>query len=97
MRESRKVETPSPAQLKERADGATRSFIGELNGTMLGPGTCEFTAIETPETSVPGVFVCGGHYRSGNTRTEAVVQFPVMITPTRDREAQVYQPVLNDR
>ena len=43
---------------------------------MLGPGTCEFTAIETPETSVSGVFVFAGHFPGGNTEATVAVRFP---------------------
>jgi hypothetical protein len=67
MRESRRLDAPSPAQLEDWEFGATRRLIGRLNGTMLGPGTCEFTAIETPETSVSGVFIFAGHFPGGDT------------------------------
>ena len=59
MRESGQLEAPSPAQSEDAGFGATWNLVRRLNGTIDGSRTCRITAIETPGTSVSGVFVFG--------------------------------------
>jgi hypothetical protein len=58
MRDSRQLEDPPPAQPEDAGCGETRNLIEWLKRTMIVQATCGETVIETPETSVPGVFVC---------------------------------------
>jgi hypothetical protein len=60
MRDSRKLEAPLPALSGDVGGEETRSLIERLDGTMHGPSKLRLHRIETPETPVSGVFVCGG-------------------------------------
>jgi hypothetical protein len=60
---SGKPENSPPAQLEDAGCEETRNLIGRLNGTMHGPSNLRVHHIETPETSVSGVFVFGAACR----------------------------------
>jgi hypothetical protein len=57
MRDSRKLEDPSPARPEEAGGEETRSLIAGLNGTMHGLSNLRVHLFETPETPVSGVSV----------------------------------------
>jgi hypothetical protein len=59
MRYSRKLEYPSPAQREDAECEETCNLNGTLMGRCMVQVFCEFTAIETPEASVSGVFIFG--------------------------------------
>ena len=71
MRDSRKLEDPSPAQPEDAGSEETRGLSVRLKGTMHGPYPCEFAVIETPETSVSGVFVCALLFGGALSRGQA--------------------------
>jgi len=48
-------------KLQDAGYGVTRRPIAGLNGTMIGSSNLRVHSIETPGTSVSGVFVCGGY------------------------------------